>query len=87
MYIREPTYRSLGQSPGLFEGIFNGTIRGDSAEVVPLTKELIKYSQEEKWASVDRTYKMLESMGNEALAGCGKTLAFSYSLVYLSITS
>ena len=29
MYVREQTYRGLGESVGPFEGTFNGTVRGD----------------------------------------------------------
>ena len=70
MYIREPTWRLLGQSPGPFEGAFIGSSRGDSAEVVRLADEMTKLAQRKAWTSVEKTYKQLESisktMGDEA---------------------
>jgi len=75
MYIYDPQLtasRGLGAGIGALHGL-KGSKRPDvtspatqSAEVVRLTEEMTKLAQRNAWTGVERVYKALESLGDEA---------------------
>ncbi|HSL03322.1 MAG TPA: hypothetical protein VK901_07270 [Nitrospiraceae bacterium] len=64
--------RGLSSENGALHGLQGGKRPGVSspasqpAEVVRLTEEMTKLAQRNAWTGVERAYKMLESMGDEA---------------------
>jgi hypothetical protein len=70
------SYYSSGRGLGAEHGALHGSKEGkppgvasavtQSAEVVRLTEEMTKLAQRNAWTGVERAYKKLESMGDEA---------------------
>jgi hypothetical protein len=82
MYIYDPQPRAP-QGLGAENGVLHGLGKRpevvpqatQSAEVVRLVQEMTTLSQRNAWTGVERAYKMLESMGDEAFSLIPKELA------------